>query len=241
MQKSILERFISKYNLNGAAESVLWTTDGTSLSTGFISDDKNVLGFISTSELGFEEGEYAIYNTTVLRGMIGVLDEDIEIGVNKVKGSAKSLGLHDTAAAKVTFVLADPSILNNVPDVKAMPDFLIEIALDSKFMNTFVKGKNALPDVETFTVLTENGKTQIILGYSASQNTNRVAFNVELIKGEGLDEQASFSARYLKDILLANKEARGGTLKVSNKGLSYVSFNVDGFKVEYYLIGIKLA
>jgi len=241
MQKSILERFISKYNLNGAAESVSWTTDGTSLNTQFISDDKNVLGVISTSEMGFEEGEYAIFDTTVLRGMIGVLDEDIEIVVNKSKGNAKSLGLRDTAAAKVTFVLAEPSVIPVVPDVKALPEFVMEIALYNKFMSTFVKCKNALPDVETFTVVTEDGKTQIILGYSAAQNTNKVAFGVELQEGEGLDRGVSFSARYLKDILLANKEARGGTMKVSDKGLSYVSFDIDGFKVEYYLVEIKLS
>ena len=240
MQKSILERFISKYNLGGAAESVMWTTDKKSLSTSFISDDKNVLGMVSTTEVGFEKGDYAIFDTATLRGMMGVLDEDMQVTVNKVDSSPKSLGLRD-AATKVTFVLAEPSVIPDVPDVKALPDFAIEIALDSKFMNTFVKGKNALPDVETFTVLTEDDKTQIILGYSKNQNTNRVAFSVDLNEGEELSREVSFSARYMKDILLANKEARGGTMKVSEKGLSYIAFDVDGFTVEYYLVEIKLS
>ena len=240
MQKSVLERFISKYNLGGAAESVLWNTDKKSLSTKFISDDKNVLGVVSTTEVGFEKGDYAIFDTATLRGMMGVLDEDIQITVNKANDSAKSLGLRD-AATKVTFVLAEPSVIPSVPDIKALPEFAIEIALDTKFMNTFVKGKNALPDVETFTVLTDDDKTQVVLGYSSSQNTNRVAFTVDLSKGDALKREVSFSARYMKDILLANKEARGGTMKVSEKGLSYVSFDVDGFSVEYYLVEIKLS
>jgi len=240
MQKSVLERFIAKYNLGGAAESVIWTTDKKSLGTRFISDDKNVLGIVKTTEVGFEKGDYAIFDTATLRGMMGVLDEDVQVTVNKVESSAKSLGLRD-AATKVTFVLAEPSVIPDVPDVKALPEFAVEVALDSKFMNTFVKGKNALPDVETFTVLTEGDKTQVILGYSSTQNTNRVAFTVDLSSGSGLNREVSFSARYMKDILLANKEARGGTMKVSEKGLSYISFDIDGFTVEYYLVEIKLS
>jgi len=240
MQKSILERFIAKYNLGGAAESVIWTTDKKLLKTRFISDDKNVLGIVSTTDAGFEKGEYAIFDTATLRGELGVLDDDIQVTVNKKNDSAKSLGLRD-AATKVTFVLAEPSVIPAVPDVKALPEFAIEVTLDNKFMNTFVKGKNALPDVETFTVLTEDNKTQIVLGYSATQNTNRIAFTVDLSNGDRLNRAVSFSARYLKDILLANKEARGGTMKVSEKGLSHVSFDIDGFTVEYYLVEIKLS
>jgi len=120
-----------------------------------------------------------------------------------------------------------------------LPEFDVEVSLDDKFLNTFVKGKNALPDVETFTVLTEKGETQIILGYSSKANTNRVTFKVELAKGDGLDRPINFSARYMKEILIANKEARGGVLKVSSKGLAYATFDLDGFEVDYYLVEIQ--
>lgn len=238
MQKSVLERFIAKYNLSGAAESVLWVTENDSLGTRFISDDKNVLGIIKTTEATFEPGEYSIYDTTNLRGLLACLEEDISVNVNKKSGKNTSLGLRD-ASTKVTFVLAKPEVIPDVPDLKQLPDFDLEVTLDDKFLNTFVKGKNALPDVETFTVITEKGKTQIILGYSSKANTNRVAFNVELAKGDGLDRPINFSARYMKEILVANKEARGGTLKVSSKGLAYATFDLDGFEVDYYLVEIQ--
>ena len=238
----MLERFISKYSCGGAAESVTWETDKKSLSTRFISADKNVLGEVKTTEVGFDKGEYSIFDTNTLRAMMGVLDDNIQITVNKVNDSAKSLGFcNPDGSTKTTFVLSDPSVIPSVPALKSIPDFDIEITLDSKFMQTFVKGKNALPDVETFTVVTEDDKTQIVLGYSATQNTNRVAFQAELQEGEGVDREVSFSARYLKEILLANKEAKSGVLKVSNKGLAYVTFDIDGFSVEYYLVEIKLS
>ena len=197
-----------------------------------------MLGIIKTTEATFEPGEYSIYDTTNLRGLLACLEEDISVNVNKKSGKNTSLGLRD-ASTKVTFVLAKPEVIPDVPDLKQLPDFDLEVTLDDKFLNTFVKGKNALPDVETFTVITEKGKTQIILGYSSKANTNRVAFNVELAKGDGLDRPINFSARYMKEILVANKEARGGTLKVSSKGLAYATFDLDGFEVDYYLVEIQ--
>ena len=43
MEKSKLEKFVSKYNLGGSCESVLWKSDGTDITVNCISDDKNVL------------------------------------------------------------------------------------------------------------------------------------------------------------------------------------------------------
>ena len=238
MQKSILDRFIAKYNLAGAAESVTWVTDSDTLKTKFISDDKNVLGLVSTKEVTFDTGEYSVYDTAQLRSLMGVLDEDINIKVNKKGEKVTSLGLRD-ATTKTTFVLAKPEVIPDVPELKVLPDFDITLKLDERFLQTFVKGKNALPDVETFTVITDGDKTEVVLGYSSKTNTNRVAFKVELESGEGLERPINFSARYMKEILLANKEARGGSLKISSKGLAHCTFDLDGFGVDYYLVEIK--
>lgn len=240
MQKQILERFIAKYSLGGAAESVLWTTTKKSLETKFISDDKNVLGIISTTEGTFEAGEYGVYDTAQLNSLMGVLDDDVQVKVNKANGKVVSLQLRDSAT-KVTFMLSDKSVIPDVPDLKTLPPFDIEIVLDTKFMNTFVKGKNALAEVETFTVLTTDDKTQVVIGYSPTINTNRVAFNVELLKGKELDRAINFSARYMKDILLANREATKGVLKISSKGLAFVTFEIEGFEAAYYLVEIQQA
>lgn len=242
MEKAILERFVAKYNLGGAAESVLWSTDNGGLKTRFISDDKNVLGVVETTEATFEEGEYSIYDTANLRGLMSVLDEDIQIKVNKRGDKITSLGLRDQST-KVTYVLAKPEVIPDVPGLKNLPNYeadgAVILKLDERFLTTFVKGKNALPDVETFTVITEDGITKIILGYSSKTNTNRVAFNVDLESGDVLDRPVQFSARYMKEILLSNKEARGGLLRVSPAGLAHCTFDLDGFAVDYYLVEIK--
>lgn len=238
MQKSVLERFIAKYNLAGAAEAVTWNTKGNKLATSFISDDKNVLGQVTTTEVSFDDGEYSVYDTTTLRSLMGVLDEDIEIKVNMKAEKALSLQLKDSSS-KVTFVLAKAEVIPDVPGLKQLPEFDLEVTLDERFFTTFVKGKNALPDVETFTVVTEKGQTSIVLGYSKKINQNQVDFVVDLAKGDGTTRPINFSARYMKEILLANKEARGGVLKISDKGLAHITFDLDGFSVDYYLVEIQ--
>ena len=43
MNKITLDTFIQKYNLGGNVNSVKWISDGTTLSTRFISGDKSML------------------------------------------------------------------------------------------------------------------------------------------------------------------------------------------------------
>jgi hypothetical protein len=43
----------------------------------------------------------------------------------------------------------------------------------------------------------------------------------------------------LKEILVANKEAKDATLKISSDGLAHISFEVDGYKSDYYLVQIQ--
>ena len=50
----------------------------------------------------------------------------------------------------------------------------------------------------------------------------------------------SFSAKYLKEILTANKEATSVVLKVSTQGISHVEFKIDDFNAKYFLVEQQL-
>ena len=76
-----------------------------------------------------------------------------------------------------------------------------------------------------------------MLGYQKI-NSNRISINVNC-KCDGDIEPISFSAKYLKEILNANKGAKSSSLKVSNQGLAYATFEKDGFTSNYYLVEIK--
>lgn len=233
MEKSKINRFVQKYTLAGLVESVKWETKDNTLSTSFISDDKSVLGSVSLSDFDFQNTTLGIYDTSKLTKMIAVLDDDLEFNVSDVEGKAVSLKFNDKATS-VNYMLADLSVIPNVPDLKQLPNFNAKIALDSTFINRFIRAKSALADENNFTFTCKNGKGQIILGYS-NINTNRISIDVDC-ECDGDIDPISFSATYLKEILVANKEASGATLNISTQGLSHIHFEVDEYTTDYYLV-----
>ena len=133
--------------------------------------------------------------------------------------------------------MADLGVIPPVTDWKALPDFGITIDMTSQMVDRFIKAKGALSDVDTFTIFTEGGDLKMAIGYS-SISTNRVTFTA--IKGfDGEVKPISFSSKYLKEILTANKEATNAKLKVSTDGLSNVEFQIDDFVCKYYLVEIS--
>ena len=236
MEKTRINRFISKYNLAGLVESVKWESKEGSLSTNFISDDKSVLGTVTLSEFDFEDSTFGVYDTTKLTKMLSVLSDDVDFDITKTEDKAISLKFKD-GSTSVNYMLADLSVIPNVPDLKQLPDFNITIKLDDTFINRFIRAKSALPDENNFTFTCKNNKGSIILGYS-NINTNRIKIDVDCTCDSDI-EPISFSANFLKEILVANKEAKDATLKISSDGLAHISFEVDEYKSDYYLVQIQ--
>lgn len=238
MDKNRLNRFISKYNLAGLVESVSWKTDKKTLSTRFISDDKTVLGAVTVEEFDFEDATVGVYNTNTLKSLLNVLGNDISLTLKKVDDKPVSLSVSSDSTT-VQYQLADLSVIPNVPELKQLPKFGIEIEMDGNFIEKFIRAKSALSEIDNFTVLTEKGKLKIVIGYS-NINTNRVELVVN-DKYTGEVKPISFSAKYFKEILSANKEANKATLKVATDGLAHVEFTIDGFTSSYYLVEVQLS
>jgi hypothetical protein len=168
--------------------------------------------------------------------MIGILDNDIALKVDKAGDKSVSLKL-SSDETETSYQLADLGVIPPVPDLKALPEFGISIEMASTMIDKFIKAKGALSDIDTFTVFTEGGDLKMAIGYS-SISTNRVTFTCQ----KGFDREIkpiSFSAKYLKEILTANKEATSAKLKVSTDGLSHVEFQIDDFICKYYLVEIS--
>lgn len=236
MNKNNLLRFIQKYSLGGLIESVAWNAEGTKLSVRFISDDKTLLGEVEFNAFTSNPFNVGIYTTSLLKNMIGVLDNDIKLKVDKAGDKAVTLKLNSDDT-ETSYQLADLGVIPPVPDLKALPDFTIEIDMTSQMVDKFIKAKGALSDVDTFTIFTEGGDLKMAIGYS-SISTNRVTITCQknvLVEVKPI----SFSAKYLKEILTANKEATNAKLKVSTDGLSHVEFQIDDFVCKYYLVEIQ--
>ena len=171
MEKQKLDGFINRYNLGGEVESVMVKSDGANLSVRMISDDKTLLGDITVTSAEFQSGEFGIYTTSQLKGLLSVLDNTIS--VEEVTGALK----FSDKGTKVQYMLAAPSVIPAVPDLKALPPFNVDITLDDEFVNKFIKSKGVLADSDTFTFTSKDGKGEIILGYS-SINSNRISISV---------------------------------------------------------------
>ena len=236
MEKQQLNRFISKYNLAGLVESVKWESKDGSLTTSFISDDKSVLGSVTMKDFEGDNADFGVYDTTKLSKMLSVLGNDVDFSILDIDGKSVSLKFKDKSTS-VNYMLADLSVIPNVPDLKQLPDFNSEIKLDSNFISTFIRAKGALQDENNFTFTCKDNKGSIVLGYS-NINTNRINIDVDCTC-EGDIKPISFSATYLKEILVANKEATDATLKISSQGLAHISFSIDNYESNYYLVEIQ--
>lgn len=242
MEKEKLLGFIKRYNLNGCIESVKVESSASEdkIETKFVSEEKHVLGGVILNKVNFGDCTLGVYDTTKLKSLLGVLGTDIDVSTVKSDDRVISVKLSDKNTS-ANFMLADLSVIPVVPKLKTLPDWDVIIKLDKDFTNRFIKSKNALPEVNTFT-LTMNKKTsklELVIGYS-SINSNRISMEVETEKDKDkVDTPISFSAKYFKEILSANLDSSDAVLNVSSKGLAHVKFVADDYESEYFLTEVK--
>ena len=237
MQKSKLDRFIQKYNLGGNVNSVKWKSDSNTLTTTFVTPDKSLLGTVKVDKFQFEDAELGIYQTDQLKSLIGVLGDDVSLNLTSVGDRAVSLNVKN-GTVSIDYVLSDLSVIPDPPALKRLPDFGTQIKIDTKFIETFIKGKSALSDVDMFTIVkNKNGGVDVVIGYS-STNTNRVSIPVET-ETNNVDKAVTFNANLFKEVLVANKECKSAVLEVSTEGLARINFNVDDYDSTYYVVAMR--
>jgi len=236
MQKSKLDKFISKYNLGGNVNSVKWKTNGNSLSTAFVTPDKSLLGNVKVDRFQFEDAELGVYQTDQLKSLINVLGDDVSLNLTKFGDKAVSLKVKN-GPVSVDYVLSDLSVISDPPQMKRLPEFGTSIKLDSNFISTFIKGKGALSDIDTFSVVKNDDGCDVVIGYS-STNTNRVNIPTECDSCD-IDKPITFNANLFKEVLVANRECTSAILEVSTEGLARVNFKVDDFDSTYYIVAMQ--
>ena len=223
MNKTQLTNFINKYTLGGEIQSTKWVSNGDSLTTRFISGDKSVVGRVVLSEFKhLNPCELGVYSTGQLSSLLSVLGDDVDLSLSQAGDKFISMELVDSnRKTKSKYMLSDLSVIPTPPELKNLPDtFELGIKVDQYFINTFISGKGALSEAETFTILTENGNTSIVIGY-ASIASNRVTIPVETTQYKEI-EPISFNANMFPSILQSNKDCESATLEIRSAGLSRI-------------------
>ena len=237
MNKTKLLTFIEKYNLSGIVESVKLTTEKNVLKTSFVAEDKSMAGTVTLNDYKFEDSEIGIFETSKLKTFLKILEDEITLELVKIDDKPVSLTASDKNL-EVNFMLSDLSVIPSAPKVKEIKSFDVELPIDSDFINRFIKAKNSLPDVDSFTLLMnkKGDKLELVIGFSTI-NSNRVKLDINTVKGKDkLEKPISFNANYLNEILSKNSDATGAILKVAAVGIAKLEFKTTDFESVYYLI-----
>ena len=233
MNKITLNTFIQKYNLGGAVNSVKWTSDGSKLSTRFISGDKSLLGVLDLDRQKLPSFDVGVYDTAQLQKMLNVLMDNVDLTLTEVDGNPVSFHLSDSNKS-ADYVLAALGVIPDVPQMKSLPDFDTLVTLDSQFMDSFIKSKNALSDVDHFAVKPVEGGVEFVIGYS-DMNSNRISINVPS-SSFTFEKEVNFNANLFSQLLSCNKECSKAELQIAKTGLAYIEFKVDDFVAKYWLV-----
>jgi len=236
MNKITLDTFIQKYNLGGNVNSVKWESDGKTLSTRFISPDKSLLGELTLAKQTLPEFEVGVYDTPLLSKMLGTLADKVDFTlITPPSDDETPIAFHfSDSVISADYVLAAIGVIPDVPELKNEPEYKTLVNIDSQFINSFIRGKSALADVETFAITPEDGGVKFTIGYS-DINSNRI--NIKVQSGAvSITDSVVFNANLFKELLNANKECSKATLQISDKGLAHIEFNVDDFNVKYWLV-----
>ena len=236
MNKITLDTFIQKYNLGGNVNSVKWNSDGKTLSTRFISPDKSLLGELTLTKQTLPEFEVGVYDTPLLSKMMSTLADKVDFDLIKAPSDEEQpVAFHfNDNNISVSYVLAAIGVIPDVPELKNVPEFNTLVNIDSQFINSFIRAKGALSDVDHFAVKPVDGGIEFVIGFS-DINSNRISIKVQS-GAVNLTEPVVFNANLFKEVLSANKECSKAVLQISDKGLAHIEFNVDDFNVKYYLV-----
>ena len=159
--------------------------------------------------------------------------DSIDLTLTEVKGNPVAFHIKDSNKS-FDYVLAALGVIPDVPDLKKLPEFDTLVTLDAQFMDSFIKGKSALSDVDHFTIKPVDGGVEFVIGYS-DMNSNRISIKVDS-SAVSLDKEVNFNANLFSQLLSCNKECSKAQLQISDKGLAFIEFNVDDFNVKYWFV-----
>ena len=237
ISKKVISDIVSKYSLGNNIERVKWIITDEKLIIHFINDSKDLVGYVDyRKEIGLKPGDYGIFNTSQLIKCLNILDGDI-----LVDATTSKLNMADTNY-DIKFNLADPAVIPNVPDVSNSSDeWSVSFKTNDEFITRFVKSKDALSELETFTIETREGFTGEELVFTVGTNiTNTIEFIVDNATINESFGPVPFDSNLMKEILKANRDYNTGEIRINKKGLLDAHFHCgDDLYTGYYLVRLQ--
>ena len=237
ISKKVISDIVSKYSLGNSIEKVKWIITDEKLIIHFINDSKDLVGYVDyRKEIGLKPGDYGIFNTSQLIKCLNILDGDI-----LVDATTSKLNMADTSY-EIKFGLADPAVIPDVPDVSSNSDeWNATFQANDEFITRFVKSKDALSELDIFTVETREGFTGEELVFTVGTNiTNTIEFIVENATINESFGPVPFDSNLMKEILKANRDYHTGEIRINKKGLLDAHFHCgNSLYTGYYLVRLQ--
>ena len=149
MKKLYFEDVIEKYYLGGLVERVKIQITDKTLTTKFISTQKNLVGVLEAPNVELDDCEFGIYDTSQLLKLIGITDSFLVLGIEKQGKIANKLTLADNQY-NLEYALADTMLTPAVPSIDE-PTYHMVADVNADFITRFLKAKKAL-DTDVFVV-----------------------------------------------------------------------------------------
>jgi hypothetical protein len=239
MKKPYLQDVIEKYYLGGLVERVKIQITDKTLTTKFISAQKNLVGVLEAPGITLPDCEFGVYDTSQLLKLIGITDHFLTLDVEVNRGIANKLLIADNEY-NLEYALADTMLTPSVPAIDE-PTYHMVADVNEEFIAKFLKAKKALGTdvfiVEQGIDHEEKQAMKFTLG-GVDKHTNKVNFTLPTSLSSVPGVQLKFPIEEFGEILAANKEIATGILSVSEDGLLKIEFtNEEGVKVTYLLVG----
>jgi hypothetical protein len=252
MNKDTLESFIKKYYLDKIIESVRWSVKNQVL-TVVASTTNQILN--ATVEMKnfteYQTTDFGIHDTEKLLKLIQILDGNIIIAPQKtiveindtVEERITSININDNNTM-IKYVTADLTVIPKSGRISpsALPEFNVEIVVNSDFIDKYFAMKSALMDTSAVTFKNNDmNYVEMIFGYNGrGLNTTNVKFTPTVNAGKhSLGKTLHFDVTHLKNILAANKKCDETVLKISDAGLAQIVFTEGDITATYYLVAIN--
>ena len=247
MKKETLLDFISKYNLNGLTEGVVWNIEDKVVTVEFASEDTSILGKVRYEDIDIDDVVFGLKTTTQFKKKLNSLSEDIKIKDIKFNDDKESVSLTIVDSSKShkkaiqPLSATDEDVIDNVypeqEDDNPFPDINIELNITPEFVEEFISCKNAI-DRNNITFITNGSDIKVVFGYSGGNNTDLMEFDTD---GNIITpiQPTSFNSDTLKAVLMNNKDFKTGTIKVAQDtdgvSLMFIDINYDNCNCEYII------
>lgn len=240
MKKEVIETFIKRYNLNGLIPKVKWkyvAADKT-LHTRAAKDNKCFVAdvmMVDFEDFGKDDMVLCIGDTDKVKGMMTPFGEDINVSINRTGDRILGFTISD-ADCESYCTAADPAAIDPVAkNLQDIPEYHVVVPLTEEFLEKFLKARNALKDVESFSVgMNKKGLFEVVIGY-ATANSNRIRIVPPTDPDKNkIDTALSFSLENIAEVFKVNADIPNGTMSINSMGIMRLHFKNDKYACTYY-------